>query len=336
MLLPVSERLDTVNPAASRPPGTLVEALGCAHRAWGPRRGARQLCVPHALSTKPTAAPRLVQAGAFTGSVAGAVSPVEQGDLGTEWTLDVLIRVSSLPAGTYPIFQWYPEYAGILAVEIAVYGSGAGADAGKVRVEVVTTSSPGVAAATVTLKSATLPSHGTAEADVHHYRVVRDGKNLYLYIDGVLDATSASLSVTNAHQATSTASEALWRLYPGATFPTAQLWYVVLRSGVYRTAPISRAMPPHVLSKNVKLALVGSRMTTTATLQAKDFLRDLSRWQSHGYATGGWAALTFAQDTSGMLHRPVQGLGSFVGLDGVHGNAVKTAGTLYWRNAQGS
>lgn len=337
ILLPVTGPVNTVDPSASRPPGTLLEAPGCGTQWWGPRKGSKYLASPHALTTKPTAAPRLLSSGDLTDPIVGRMAVGEQADLGTVWTFDCLFRFTSLPVNTTGIFQWHVGFATpIMALGVSLYGSGVGADAGKVSVNVVTTSSPGVGVSSVEVKTSVI-SVGSDDDDIHHLRVVRDGANLYVYIDGVLDGTSTALSATNPTQAATTETEALWAYQrDGGATATEQMWYAAMRTGVFRTVPISRLIPSVPLSNNCKLCVVFSRMSTVSTLQAYKYVPDLSRFQAHGYSPSSFDALTFAQDTSSHLHRPIQGLSRFVGVDGVHGNAVRCAGSLYWRGASGN
>lgn len=342
ILLPVTGPVNTVDPSASRPPGTLLEAPGCGTQWWGPRKGSKYLASPHALTTKPTAAPRLLSTGdttTFAGTfMAGRMSPGEQSDLGTEWTFDILFRITTLSStNNASLFQWFTT-AGPLTLSILLLHSGAGngSNAGKIQVSVQTTSAPGVTVTAVDLVSATAPSVGSAAADIHHLRIVRDGANLYIYLDGVLDATTATLSATNPSQTASTDTEAVWRYRSDGSATETQTWFLQMRTGVFRTAPISRSITPVPLSQNCKLCVVFTRMSTVSTLQGYLYTPDISRYQSHGWMIEGLGTITTAQDTSSTFHRPIQGLSRFVGIDGVRGNAVRCAGSLYWRGASGN
>lgn len=342
ILLPVDGPVNTVDPSASRPPGTLLDAPGCGTRWWGPRRGAKALTSPHALTTKPMAAPRLLSTGdttTFGGTfMAGRMSPGEQSDLGTEWTFDMVFRITSLSgANNASLFQWW-AVAGPLTLSILLFHSGAGngANAGKIQVSIQTTSAPGTTVTAVDLVSATAPSVGTDADDIHHLRVVRDGASFYIYLDGVLDASATTLSATNPSQTSPTDTEALWRYRSDGSATEMQTWFIQMRTGVFRTAPISRSITPVPLAENCKLCVVFSQMSTVSTLQGYSYVPDLSRYQSHGFIIEGLGTITVAQDTSSTFHRPIQGLSRFVGVDGVRGNAVRCAGSLYWRGMDGS
>ncbi len=251
--LPVEAPLDTSMPDTNRPPGTLVEATDVSTFVWGPRYGMTQQTWPiYGVTPIPFGGATY----AFDGTNDFAdfrMRAPEQYNLGTRWTLDIVFRPESVTHSsdsTVPIFEW--SLAAVSAIKVMlVAGGGSGANQRKVKVIVTPTSSPGVAGTAVTLDGTTQVSAGTTLADVHHIRVTRDGATLTLYVDGVQEAQSTSISATQRHEAT-----------VGAT--TLAHAYIGMSNGL-------AAAGNHYFKGRVHAILLRSALATDVTKGARDF-----------------------------------------------------------------
>ena len=331
-------QLDTANPPTDRPPGTLVEATDVHLQHLGPRGGAMALSWPHGATAYPTAAPRLITFdSSYDLTITGALDYKEQASLGTQWTFDMLLRVTSEAANHYDLFTWVCGTSPSLVrgILLTMQGTDDGAAARKLVVTTATAPTAGGTVTTYTLTSATALVVGAADENIYHVRVVRDGAGLYLYLNGVLDNSIATLTAENPSQNAGSDNTAYWSMCSGGNNFPGQIYYVTMRTGAYRTVPMSAVMPRHTLFRNCKLAIIPSLMSSSATLQANQYIPDYSRFEAHGMVVDGFASVATTASSSGLIGTPVQGIGHYTGVDGIASNSVMVGGRLYTRQSDG-
>lgn len=324
-------KLDATNPASGLPAGTLIEAVDTASRWLGPRRGS--LAYTHA-RTYPTSARRPWAASmAFDGNndyTSDVMDVDTQRDMGTRWTLDVGFDPYDFSLGAYTEAQicGFRIDNTIWAVRVYLLGPGSGGNTRKIKVSVTPTSSRGVAGTTVSITGATQITLEPAVGKIfghyrHDVRVVRDGANLYLYVDGVLDASATTLSATQPHQGTAGQS-GKWFICNDTPLGSndlfrGEVYWFTIRDGVYQTnIKRNRTDLSHPWAKDVRLHVVCS--SSHGSAQGNDH----SRFGRHDLPapTGNTILYPF-------LGR-VQGLGHFTDREGRGWNVALVGGVLYW------
>lgn len=318
--------LDTSNEVSDRPPGTLVTALDCGHRWWGPRHGGKSLTQPHDMPTGDL--PRAYAHITFDGSSTYAHGPFvcsEQRDLGNRWTLDIVFRADSVNHGAFDeaiIFKWVIKTSAtaIDAVTVGIRGTSAGASERTIRATITPTSAADTAGTTKTLDGTTQLTVGTDEEDRHHIRLVRSGKTATLYVNGTSEATASGMSKRNGH----VGSADVGRYEIGnAAAPNFKgvVYYAAFRDGVYENAERGYPMPTFPRAGAYRL------LADAIELQSATFT-DHSLYRAHGPAFN-------AGSTSGAdLHpypTPVQGMATFTDIRGISWNAVICGGLLYYK-----
>jgi hypothetical protein len=332
-LLPLDVRglLDTSYPVSDRPPGTLVEALDLSARHWGPRRG--HLAFTRTWEGPGTAA--LAGLVTFLGTNncrALARSHEDQfRDLGTRFTVDLWARLDDAAhlTGETEAGLWSFSAAGNGYVSVGVHGSLAGASAGKLRVEVVTTPTRSTSSAPVVLTGATVLSAGTAQTDRHHVRVVRDGARLAVWLDGALDGETTTLAPTEPVQA---AYGAFAQVTVGTSFSPTVSWLgpvfaAWLRDGVHETSPVEALVPCSTWARHVRHAVLGRSLA----LGSEVHLWDLSRFAAHPrlvFNSGADFSVAAGQETAPPAPALVQGLRTWTTRRNRTATSVMVGGVL--------
>ena len=342
VVLPVTAPLDTAWPATNRPQGTLVSAIDVGHRWWGPRRGAKAFTWIGRLSPD-TYQPGPAGASWYsfdgTNTYIKGETTKEQGDLGTQWTLDLVFHPTENRAvnAAVAVLRWKIDNA-IDAIDVGFYGS-THAKAGKVYATVVATSSPGVPQGPATLESTTaLTFNSSAIASGKSVRVflrlVRDGGTLTLYILGPFQQTVTatypelakpygSVGTFGQHGAWFLGTDA--GLGGNATFK-GHVLRAVLRSGIYASRPriVEHTYPR---GPDVLYAFTPWRVITATGKQ--DYVTDQSSFGTHGFVNAPGSAAP--SEVGFPWAKKVQAVGSFTDRSGVATSVVMVGGVLYFQ-----
>lgn len=331
--VPVRGELDTRNPITDRAPGTLVTARDLHPSHWGPRRGS--LAFTRAWESPGTAL--LYDGIQFTQSAATStftgLFEKSAKELGTKFTVDIWFRLedTGYAAGKNSIGLWEHSISGSASsgIGISIFGP-AHASSGKVRVEVVTAPTTTTADTPVVLTSASSVPVGTAQTDIVHLRVVRDGSGLYLYLNGTLDASTTSLVATSPirqreedHGTFRVARES----YGPATAIEfkGRIYALVLRDGAFRTAPIEAVPPENPYARNVHYYILGRNYDLNTS---SDHLFDAGRFGLHPRLSAAGFAVTASNSNSAPANCRVQGFSSWTTRSGRQGTVVVAGGMI--------
>lgn len=323
--------MDTANPATNRAPGTLLDSTDTDHSWWGPRTTFTQQSWPY-LSVASFPNRRTPIFDGTDSYIYGVIRNRHQHDLPSAWTLDMILRpttVSHSVDTSVDTFAWTIGGAVMINLELNANGSAAN-DRRKFVVQVTPTTSAGVAGTTTTITGATQVTVGTDVEQVHHVRVVRDGPSLYLYVDGVLDAstTSAANLGTYRHEGAAgqpTGTVVIGTINVGGNHGfSGRVFQTVLRAGADFSSPKSGLRDYMFNStRDVRFALYGSQGAASVG----------NIYESSPFHLG----LTLSTLTFGTIIQPnpwamssVQGIRHFSDFYGRSWNAVMAGGTLYW------
>ncbi len=306
--IPVHGALDTENPRASRPPGTLLEAKDLAHRWWGPRRGHKMVTWPregNATAHKRGAGRALIDfaAGIF------ATGPIKlTGDgLRDEYTLDIVLRLLASPSGVQEIFQWRNGSGRDLVVKTDTNDPWT-------KIQVFFLGSGGA----VHLESTTgLTYEASGDDHIFHSRVVRlNATTAKLYINGVLEDTNTSLatSVDNL-----TRAQAVWYLAGTSGTLVGNIYRAFLRKTVCDDFAGGFMDGLNPRASDVLLAVAGSSDNGLSVV------RDYSSYGAHGLLVGSPST---ASRGGAPFVLPVQGMRSFRDRDGESLDVVMVGGSL--------
>lgn len=302
--------LDTAMPATDRPPGTLLEAKDCHYRYVGPKKGCQAFtCIGEGPGT--SSFYNGITLNGVGSASATAVSYEDAfRDLGTTFTLDLWFRLEDLAYASavnrIGLYEFAPN-AG--AIDVNIFG-GAHTDHERIEVSITTSPTRTTSATPVTFKSTTRLTAGTAQTDKRHLRVVRNGANGYLYLDGVLDGTgTTSISATNPINGAygSSATVVLGSSSISNITFKGGIYGALLRDGVYTTYPIEATMPLLSWSRGTH----HHHLNHAYTLGSDDHYFDAGRFGVHArlHGTSG-ASYTVAggADNTAPAPSPVQGL----------------------------
>lgn len=326
--LDVREDLDTANPITDRRPGVLVSAKDLHPRVWGPREGPKAFT---RIWEGPGTAALYDQITWSGGASDGAYAQSSEdgfAKLGTKFTLDLWFRLEDIAyASAEDVIGLYTFHVASGAfVEVAVRG-GNHADHEKVVAFIATSATPTTADATVTLTGATRIATGTAHTDKHHVRLVRDGINATLLLDGVSDGTTATLSATHgiagrpgdiAYYQIGLISSVAGARFKGKT-PAA-----ILRDGAFTSAPIQTSMPVGCMTRGVHHYTLGRRYNLGG---AVDHLLDIGPFALHPRVAGS-PTYSSANDDTHPAPSSVQGIRSWTTRSGRTATAVMAGGVL--------
>jgi hypothetical protein len=328
--VPVRGEIDTRNPITDRAPGTLVTARDLHPSHWGPRRGS--LSFTRAWESPGTAL--LYDIVNFTQATTtyalGGAADEHYRDMGTKFTVDVWFRLedTGYAAGqtNISVFTFYAggNVGGNPGVFVSVTGP-AHASPNKVTVGVRTAPDRSTIDSLVTLTSSTSVLVGTAQKDISHVRVVRDGANAYLYLNGVLEASSAGVVASSGVLGGLDGRGSVGVCFGAGGVGLKGTFYLgVVRDGSFRTQPIESVPPTNPLARNVHAYVVGSQLATGGAAH----LTDLSRFAVHPKVVG--SALTFsgANSNSAPANARVQGFRSWTTRGGKVASAALVGGVL--------
>lgn len=314
--------VDTAMPITDRKPGTLVEALDVDCKYWGPRPGSKAFT---RIWENPGTA-SLYDEITFTASPAThgrGVSYEEQfRDLGTKFTLDLWARATSVTAAAgqtaIGLYENTIGTYGFLDVRIA---GPAHATPNRVIVRVTTTPTRSSAASTVTLTSSSGITVGSAQTDKAHIRVVRDGVNLTVYINGVSAGTVATLSATD-NILGAINSAAVVKI--GGVYFQGQVFGAVLRDGAFTSYPIENVMPCSPWARNVHHYYLGRLYS----LGGSSHVYDAGRYGAHARLTDTGFSTSAANDNTMPAPCPVQGMKTWTTRSNRSATSVAAGGVL--------
>lgn len=253
--------LDTANPIADRPLGTLVSAVDVSSRYWGPRVGSRAFTRVWEGPGTAVLYDHITLNG--TNNCRGYGTSYEDGfrDLGTKFTLDIWLRLEDWAYATgndeVGIYNFSP------GINVGLYGDTQGANEQKLKIGITTSATRGTPDSTVTFAgSATIPD-GTALTDIRHIRLVRDGSTATSYVDGVQDGQTTGL-VSTAPVTGNFGTAAALTIGASSTSNISfkgKILCAVLRDGAFSSQPIAdfprapwaRNVHHYVISRNIDL-----------------------------------------------------------------------------------
>lgn len=331
LVLAVRGDLDTSAPITDRPLGGLQRALDLHPRRWGPKDGCQSFA---RVWSGPGTASLYDEFDLNTGaSTFGTGLSYEDQfrDLGTKFTLDLWFRLTTTAyaAGKDKIglYKFVVNASGV--IEVAIAGP-AHATPGRILVYIVTNPTRTTADTPVSFVGSTAITVGSTQADKHHVRLVRDGANAYLYLNGVIDATETTLVATSqifSTLGTTAAVVGLGNLYIG-TDPNVtlngQIFGAWLRDGAFTSAPIEAVMPCAPHAKNVHHAYLGRDCSTSGT----PHFFDAGRFAAHARVSGIGYAPNPANDDTAPAPARVQGVTSWNTRSNRTATAVVCGGLL--------
>jgi hypothetical protein len=326
--VPVRGELDTRNPITDRAPGTLVTARDLHPSHWGPRRGS--LSFTRAWESPGTAL--LYDNIQFTQSAATSTftqtNEKSVKELGTKFTADIWFRLedTGYAAGKNSIGLWEHSISGC-GIGISIFGPNH-ASTGKVRVEVVTAPTTTTTDTPVVITSTATVPVGTAQTDIVHLRLVRDGASLYLYLNGTLDTSVGTLVATSPirqrEEDTGTLRVARDAFGPATSIEfKGRIYALVLRDGAFRTSPIEAMLPENPWARNIHYYILGRNYDLGST---SDHLFDAGRFGIHPRLWDTGFAVTAANSNSAPANCRVQGMDSWTTRSGRQGTVVVAGG----------
>jgi len=325
--LNVSGSLDTMGPITNRPPGTLVRAWDTHHQYLGPRRGSKAFT--RVWENPGTASLynliTLTQTGALDTSGFFRSSEDQFVNIGTQFTLDIWFRLDETTyAGSATEIGLY-----VFSSNIRLFLNGPGhASPRLVKATITTTPTTASTDTPVTLTGTSQVAVGTDQDDRTHVRLVRDGANAYLFVNGVQEATSSSLVATSPTKIATPGTAILGIVgYSGNGEPPldGQVYGCVLRDGAYRSYPIEATMPRDPWARNVHHYFVGRTMKLGGSY---DHYLDLGRFGVHARIVGANYTVTAANNNAAPAPAPVQGMATWTTRGGRTATAVIAGGVL--------
>ena len=326
--LPVTGDLDTANPIGNRVLGTLVEAEDLSGRFWGPREGSQAFT--RAWEGPGTASlydQITLQASTDTYGLAQTYE-TQFRDLGTQFTLDLWIRSDGTAYATgNSLIGIYNFRAGSIG-EIFVYllADGAGANEGKILVTVVTSETLVKADPPKSITSTNVISTGSEQDKKHHIRLVRDGTDMELFIDGVSEGTNATLlnsPINAAVDAPSTVSIG-YTSVADISFQ-GDIYGAVLRAGAYDSLPIEGVMPHNPWAPNVHHYILGRNIDFGG---GDDHYFDAGRFAVHPRIIGSSYTVTSSNDDTAPAPAIVQGMRTWTTRTNRTATSVMVGGAL--------
>lgn len=332
--LPVTGDLDTANPVGNRPYGTLVEAKDLSGRFWGPREGSQSFTrVWEGPGTAALYDNISLQASTDTYGLGQTYEPQFR-DLGLSFTLDLWIRSdgTSYATGNTTIGIYNFRAGSIGDISVYLLADGAGANEGKILVQVITSETLIKADPAKSMTSSNTISTGSEQDKKHHIRVVRDGTTMTLYIDGVQEAQSTALlnSPINA------AVDAPSTVYLGSTSTAdisfqGDIYGAVLRSGAYDSLPIEGVMPHSPWAPNVHHYILGRNIDFGG---GDDHYFDAGRFAVHPRIIGSSYTVTSSNDDTAPAPAIVQGLTTWTTRTNRTATSVMVGGKLSTTTSQ--
>lgn len=318
LVLNVRGDLDTSGPISDRAPGSLTRARDLHSQKWGPRAGSQSFTRVWESPGTASLYDTITLLGTANAAHGFARSYEDSfGDLGTTFTLDLWFRLTSIGyasavnrIGVYDIRPGGAGGAGS-GIEVVVFG-GAHSDHERIEVKITTSPTRSTAASTVTITGSTRLSFGSTQSVKYHVRVVRNGANAYLYLNGVLDGSTSSLSATEPINRTigdmTDVNVGLSR--NGDVSFNGVIYGAWLRDGAFATAPIEAVMPCAPWARNVHHAYLGRDISYGGVTH----YFDAARFAAHAIIVAGGGSLgvdwtvTASNDNSAPAPAPVQGL----------------------------
>jgi len=304
--------LDTASPISDRPAGTLVSAVDVSARWWGPRKGS--LAFTRVWEGPGTAAlyDEITLLGTNSAHGRATSNNDSYRDLGTQWTLDIWFRLNETAyAAADDVIGLYEFLSGGGHYVSVAIGGGNAADASKVKVSIQTTSARATFTTAVTFTSTNTISAGTAQTDKHHLRIVRDGADATLYVDGIEDGSTSSLAAAEPHQDTYKRSIIAKIGFSTSAFGGADaslkgiVYAVVLRDGAFNSEPIENRMPCAPWARNVHHYILGR----SYGLGSEIHMFDAGPYAVHPRMIGGEAVdytISSANDDAAPVPSPMQ------------------------------
>jgi hypothetical protein len=333
--------LDTTNPPTDRPAGTLIEAINLGSRWWGPRIPNRADTWFGQRTTSGGGQSRYITFDGSTTYINAQTSGDSVRDLGTRWTIDAWFGLAdvdedlSTVAGSnlLTVFMWNVGLSGstVPAIQINVGGpNGPGADERKVICYVRTTSARNTVGNTYTIKSTSLVPVNTSGSwtnefsKITHVRLVRNGSDLRLYVNGVSEATqtvSATEPTEGSIGAAASYSIGYSAVGAGQNF-IGIIPNVTLRTEAYLGPVVaSQLVPQCPHADDVRISVCG----TYHGLADRTVL-DASDNQIHGKMYPALGSVSATWQVPGGA--PVQGIGHYVNRSGKHITVAMIGGTL--------
>lgn len=325
--------LDTANPPTARPAGVLIEAQNLGSRWWGPRTPNRADGWYGQLETTGSQQALFMEYDGTSSQSIGRTKSAGIKDLGTTWTLDLWAGLKDTAedlayANTYPkipVFVWGLGPVSIYVWITSPLGVTGGNPLGSINVQVKTSDRDGNVLHTYDLLSnVVMPVNtggwSTNYNKIKHIRVVRNGPDLVLYVDGVL-ADSETVAEDEAHFSAASAG-ATWLLgfKSGDGYFKGLIPAAVLRDGAHTGTFDSNLIPQNPWSKDVRL-----HVGCVYSGKSGDVLVDASRSRMHGRHFPTTATANPCVVPSGA---PIQGIGNFVTRSGKPVTAVMVGGKL--------
>lgn len=331
--LDVRGDIDTSMPISDRAPGVLVEARELSPRFWGAKRG-------NGAYTRSWEGPGTASlyggvtlAHASSGSYGEATTYEDQfRDLGTKFTLDLYFRLEAIAyASAVNSIALYSFGCNNASIDMVIRG-GAHSDHERIYVSLITSvdRTPGNFDAAVTFTGSTRIAYGTAQTDKHHIRLVRDGANATLYLDGVSDGSTSGLAATHGMWSALGTTQATCRLGGGSLGNISYVGHIYgawLRDGAFTSQPIENRMPCSPWARNVHHAYLGR----TIAYGGADHFFDAGRFGAHARIINIAASdysITASNDDSAPAPSPVQGLRTWTTRNNRTASSVMCGGVL--------
>lgn len=335
LVLPVRGDLDTSMPVTDRPLGTIVRARDLHPRRWGPRVGAQRFTGVWESPGTASLYDGITLNGTNNARARADTYEDAFADLGTASTVDLWFRVEnfSYAAAVNRIGLYHFPSAGVITVErgieVNIFG-GNHTDHERIEVRIATTPTRSTEAAVVTFTGATRLLSGTVATVKQHVRVVRDGKNAYLYLNGVLDGSTSSLSATdpiNRPLGGLSYVQLGYSLNANISF-NGSIYGAWLRDGAFTSSPIESAMPCNPWARNVHHAFLGRSIDQGG---GDYHFFDAGRFGAHArliYNAGADITITSSNDDSAPAPAPVQGLQTWTTRTNRTASTVAVGGQL--------
>lgn len=293
--IPVSAGLDLANPISGLRVGKLIRAKNKAAGVWGPRHG----------NTHIDKAARTRGAVAFNGTTTylTAYYNPRQMDLGKKFTIDLLIKLGAVGAQRHVAGQ---DAAAVPAWDCTVESTGAIAayfkDNGDNNVQLTTTTT-------------------YSEDDVLSVRLVRNGATVYLYVDGVIEATNnGTLSAAAVAKINADSDLLIGKTptYGSGSYFNGTFGGLYIRSYVDTNFKYAFSEMPYPHGEGVLAAWTGE------TSESNAYVRDYSSYRNNAFVSNHSSGTKVP-----IGIEPVQFMKCSTAIDGRRRNLVVVGGRLY-------
>ena len=239
--------------------------------------------------------------------VTGQIFSFDQ-DIKDKFTLDIVLRWLGDPTSAAEIFQWRTGSAADLIVRHHTTG-----DLGRVQVFF-----NGVSGGEDLTSSTGLVDGTGDDTKIYHIRIYRDDDEAEIFINGISEDTASGLTSSKITWTSAPNTRETWRIGGSTgTLQGVEIYRLALRKNVYTDSDEGLVDLQYPRSSDIALAV--------ACADDNGFVRDYSRWRSHGVVTGSPTTVSYV----GWPHvHPVQGMASWRDREGVMQDVVLCGGNL--------